>query len=118
MLHLKTVDSAIELEVEREREIHERNKKIECKCVTGQKDNDTELFISIFEATIDKISTCHQLLLLSLYIHSDQKVWSWIEPFKFQFKTIDFDLKVERCAAAALRLLLSIVKVEKDGQVK
>lgn len=26
-----------------------------------------------------------------------QKKWSWIEPFKFQFKTIDFVFKVERC---------------------
>lgn len=47
-----------------------------------------------------KISTCHQLLLLSMCTFWSKK-WSWIEPFKFQFKTIDFALKVERCAVPA-----------------
>lgn len=41
-----------------------------------------------------------------VYTLSDQKRWSWIEPFKFQFKAIDFDLKVERCAAAALSIII------------
>lgn len=50
-----------------------KSEQIECKCATGQKNNDNELFI--FDRSIDrfesnaytdkqstKISTCHQLL--------------------------------------------------------
>lgn len=56
------------------------------------KDNDIELFISIFEqATIDEISTCHQLLLFDQLLR-----WLFFSVFRWSIELLNSKFQISK----------------------